>query len=1067
MVILVNPSIPKGLLGPLPAGNPYFESAGNTMIGSLSRMRWPRATTIRSLTMILIIAATFSGSISPVSQLLGYILPVREAGSVNAGDPPFLLLPPSRTNVTLVQGGGSLSSSITANANVTVYVTFSILSTLPTGVTASITNNPCNTPCTVTITFSASSTATTGTMTVIVQAVGGGDTHTKNLLLTVYPSGAFSFALQPPTRGNVTLVQGGGSLSSSIAAVSFTNMSLTFSVASVLPTGVTAIFTNNPCNTNCTATVSLSASSTATTGTTTVTIQAVGGGVTHTTSLSLKVYPVSAFTFSLSGSPSSLTVVRGSVSSSSFITAVSFTNMSLTFSVSSGLPTGVTAIFANNPCNTNCTATVSFAANATATVGTRTVVVQGAGGSATRTTGFSLTVYPLSVLGFDCAYGSNTEGAVFPSSVTTSAPYSAPDFDGTLDSTCQATYLGDTDGAIHPLVSDNPTAVVTAGSGGGLTIDVVAVLNPATTIDGFDISLNFDTKVLRAVAIDQSGLIWSGVTCGPSNPPPNCLPTGAFEFNLARTINNTAGLIRLAQAVVGVSQSTSSELFRVRFDIVGTSTGSPITIFNDVLTSPGSIPHVTQNLKGPGIDTTSLFNVLTTGTSSIVASWTFSPNPEVPGSSLTFTASASCPACPGPLSYTWDFSSQDSPGYTYKSQATSSSVTLTAPSPVINRVTLTINDTATPRDSIRATMLLPLVLKMGPPVTTLTQGTAGGSWSAQWLGGVTTSTSGYTGNWIFCPGSGTVKTVCSAPIVAISQSGAGTTQTSSPSALTYNFAGLYNATLKIADTPESQIGTAPAGNTALSNFLVNVTGSTPAYAVVVTADNNSPGASIIVTLRAAATYDSTYPSSFRASKFNYVFDFGDGTPTITVSQNQTATVQHTFPSSGSFIVKVVAQEFSQRAPSQIEENGFLRIRPLCPSTSSCDFPLPSSSPSVGQSVTFTASAAGGVSPYTFAWDFGDGSATVTGSSVNHTYHSSGTFNVTLTITDASGQTQTVKKTVTIGGGSGGGGGGSDLASFLTSPLGLGLIAAAAIIILGAILFLRRRGRRPAPAQVSP
>jgi PKD repeat protein len=361
-------------------------------------------------------------------------------------------------------------------------------------------------------------------------------------------------------------------------------------------------------------------------------------------------------------------------------------------------------------------------------------------------------------------------------------------------------------------------------------------------------------------------------------------------------------------------------------------------------------------------------------------------------------------------------------------------------------------------------MLLPLVLKMGPPVTTLTQGAAGGSWSAQWLGGVTTSTSGYTGNWIFCPGSGTVKTVCSAPIVAISQSGAGITQTSNPGTPTYNFAGLYNATLKIADTPEAQIGTAPAGNTATMSFLVNVTGSTPAYAVSVSADNNSPGAATVVTLKANATYTSSYPGSFRASKFNYVFDFGDGTPTVTVSQNQTATVQHTFPSSGSFMVKVVAQEYDpRRAPSQIEENGFLRIRPLCPSTSSCDFVLPTSSPAVGQTVTFTASAAGGVSPYVFKWDFGDGS-TGTGSSVSHTYHSSGTFNVTLTITDSSGQTQTIKKTVTIGGG---GGPGFDFGSFLTSPLGLGLIAAAAIIILGASLFLRRRGSRPAPAQVSP
>src|SRR5438132_7877235 len=108
------------------------------------------------------------------------------------------------------------------------------------------------------------------------------------------------------------------------------------------------------------------------------------------------------------------------------------------------------------------------------------------------------------VLGLDCAYGSNAEPpAAFPTSVTTSAPYSGPDFDGTLDSSCQATYLGDTDGVIHPLVEDNPTAIVAAGAGGGLTIDVVASLNSTTTINGFDISVKYDSDYVSAAIVNQ------------------------------------------------------------------------------------------------------------------------------------------------------------------------------------------------------------------------------------------------------------------------------------------------------------------------------------------------------------------------------------------------------------------------------------------------------------------------------------------------------------------------------------------------------------------------------------
>jgi len=667
----------------------------------------------------------------------------------------------------------------------------------------------------------------------------------------------------------------------------------------------------------------------------------------------------------------------------------------------------------------------------------------------------TIQVFALSELGLDCAYGSSAEGTAFPSSVTTSAPYSGQDFDTTLDSSCQATYLADTDVALHPLVSDNPTAIVAAGAGGGLTVDVVASLNPATTINGFDVSLGYDTKVLAAVLIDQSGLIWGGTGVTPPG----------FVLTLAKTIDKTNGVIRVAQVLVGAPQQTGdSELFRVRFDLVGASTGTPVTIFNDFLLNPGSVPHSTKSLSSPGVDTTSIYNTLNAGASlNAVANWAFSPNPEVAGSPLTFTASATCPGCTGTLTYTWDFSSSDDPTYVQKSQATGISTTVTAPPPVINRVTLTIRDAANPAESISVTRLLPLVLSEGPSSTILTQGTAGGSWSGQWLGGVTTSSAGYTGSWTFCPGSAIVKTVCSSPIVSILQSGAGVTQTSSSGALTYNFAGLYNATLKIADTPEIQIGTLPAGNTAVSSFLVNVTGSTPAYTVAVGADNISPGVDQIVSFTARASYTSNYPAGFRARSFNYMFNFGDGTPSFTVPfavlAGQNASATHTYHSSGKFVVKVVAQETGAGVVSQIIENGYLEVGVgiICSAAGSCGFTISPVSPVTGQSLTFNATASGGTSPYAFSWSFGDGS-TATGATPNHTYQTAGTYNVTVTITDSAGQTQTVHKTVTVGPGNGGGGG-FDFASLLTSPPVLAGIAAAVIIIPTTMLYIMRRRRK--------
>jgi hypothetical protein len=94
--------------------------------------------------------------------------------------------------------------------------------------------------------------------------------------------------------------------------------------------------------------------------------------------------------FTLSASPSSLTVQQGTSGSSTITVTPSggFTG-SVTLS-NSALPSGVTATISPNP--TTSTSTITFTATSTATTGTSTITITGTSGTLTHTTTISLTI---------------------------------------------------------------------------------------------------------------------------------------------------------------------------------------------------------------------------------------------------------------------------------------------------------------------------------------------------------------------------------------------------------------------------------------------------------------------------------------------------------------------------------------------------------------------------------------------------------------------------------------------------------------------------------------------------
>ena len=208
----------------------------------------------------------------------------------------------------------------------------------------------------------------------------------SNCVLPPPPSSPnFSLSASPASL-SVTQGTSGSSTITVTPSGGFTG-SVTLS-ASGLPSGVTATFGTNP--TTSTSSVTLAASSTATTGTATVTITGTSGSTTHTTTISLTVTAPAQPDFSLSASPSSLTVKQGTSGSSTIaVTDIAGFTGSVTLS-NSVLPSGVTAAFGTNP--TTSTSVLTFTASSTATTGTSTITVTGTSGSLTHTATISLTI---------------------------------------------------------------------------------------------------------------------------------------------------------------------------------------------------------------------------------------------------------------------------------------------------------------------------------------------------------------------------------------------------------------------------------------------------------------------------------------------------------------------------------------------------------------------------------------------------------------------------------------------------------------------------------------------------
>lgn len=209
------------------------------------------------------------------------------------------------------------------------------------------------------------------------------------------PGSSPDFALSAsPTSLTVTQGSSGASTISTTVSNGF-NSSVALSISG-LPSGVTASF--SPASIAApgsgSSTLTFTASSTATTGTFNTTVTATGGGLTHTTTIPLTVNAATAPNFTISASPTSLSVAAGGTGTSTISTTVSGGFNSAVSLSASGLPAGVTAAFspASIAAPGSGSSTLTFTASSTAATGTSTITINGSGGGVSHSTTVSLTI---------------------------------------------------------------------------------------------------------------------------------------------------------------------------------------------------------------------------------------------------------------------------------------------------------------------------------------------------------------------------------------------------------------------------------------------------------------------------------------------------------------------------------------------------------------------------------------------------------------------------------------------------------------------------------------------------
>jgi PKD repeat protein len=161
---------------------------------------------------------------------------------------------------------------------------------------------------------------------------------------------------------------------------------------------------------------------------------------------------------------------------------------------------------------------------------------------------------------------------------------------------------------------------------------------------------------------------------------------------------------------------------------------------------------------------------------------------------------------------------------------------------------------------------------------------------------------------------------------------------------------------------------------------------------------------------APATFDFEANVTGGMEPYTIRWDFDDGDSDEEESDDDDNDVDHTFDVAGNYTVDLTVTDSTGRT---VSDSILITVEPAPPLTA-VEITSSDTEGVAPATFDFEANVTGGTVPYTYSWDFGDGSVeSDDDESIDHTFDVAGTYNVDLTVTDSTGRTVSDSILITV------------------------------------------------------